>query len=104
MAETTLTRGSRLPRAWVAPLLRPASGRRRGAFRLAALRLGSCDQAFQFLSCDATPQEPFELLETVLVVVGYEANRIADRLGAAGAANAVHVVFWLRREIVVDDV
>ena len=62
------------------------------------------DQAFQFLACDPASQEPFELLETVGILVRHETDGIANRLCASGPPNAMHVIFGLRREVEVDDV
>ena len=61
-------------------------------------------EPFELLARDAAPEELLQLPQGVLVVVGHEADRVADRVRAAGAADAVHVVFGLRREVVVDDV
>ena len=58
----------------------------------------------ELLPCDATPEKLLQLAQGVLVFVGHEADRIADRMRAAGAADAVDVILGLLREVVVDDV
>ena len=52
---------------------------------------------------NAASDEALERAERAVVLGGDEADRVADRVGAAGAADAVDVILGVHREIVIDD-
>lgn len=61
-------------------------------------------EAVERLARDRLAHQFLDCLHRRLIVRSDEADRIADRLRAACASDAVHVVFRVQREVVVDDV
>ena len=58
----------------------------------------------ELLSGDPSPEEPLELSQAVGVIVRDEADCVANRLVAPGAADSMDVILRLRRKVEVDDV
>src|SRR5688500_11022908 len=81
---------------------------RRTALAAAALvagwRGGVVIEAFGAFADDAAADEAFEGAQRSLVLRGDEADRVADGEGAAGAADAMDVIFGVHREIVIHHV
>src|SRR5689334_15220801 len=67
-------------------------------------RGGGVVEAFSAFAYDAASDESFEGAQRAVVFRGDKADRFADGMGAAGAANPVHVIFRVHRKIVVHDV
>src|SRR6185369_6208247 len=53
---------------------------------------------------DAPADEVLDRLHVPFLFGRHERERVAGRLGAAGAADPVHVILWRRRDVEVDDV
>ena len=60
------------------------------------------DEAFGVFADDAAPDEFLQRAQSSPILRGHEANSVADGLGAAGSANAMHVVFGVQWEVEVD--
>jgi hypothetical protein len=56
------------------------------------------------LPYDTAANESLEGFQRSAIFGGHKANRITNRLRATRAANAVHIVFRMHREIEVNDV
>jgi len=52
----------------------------------------------------ASPEELLQLAKGGVIVRRHKTNRVAYRHHPSGPSNPMHVVFGLRREVVVDDV
>src|SRR5688500_13353064 len=62
------------------------------------------NEAFELSARDAAAEKALEPPQMILIIPRHKADRIADRLRPAGAADAMHVLLRLRREVVVDAV
>ena len=73
-----------------------------------AFREGRCRgrvvETLRPLANDAAADEPFQRAQFALIVRGDEADRVADRVRAARAANPVDVILRVHREIVIHHV
>ena len=61
-------------------------------------------KALRFFPHDAAADETLERIERAVILRRDKADRVADGVGAAGAADAMDVVLGVHREIVIHDV
>ena len=99
------------PRPWGADCIRPRtlgmrrprrSSRPRGVGRRVAHELDA--RAVERQHVDLAAQDPLDRPQAVALVARHQRQRVALAAGAAGAADAVHVVLGHVRQLVVDDV
>ena len=62
------------------------------------------DKPFQLPACDAAAEKAFEPAQVGFVITRDEADGVADRLRPPGTADAMHVIFGLRREVEINHV